>query len=73
VVETADEAAAFLNDVMGLGLSPEDVAALEERSGGRGEPGSHRRDHSPVTGRTLVPKEPRAIPALPQSVGVQQR
>jgi LuxR family maltose regulon positive regulatory protein len=29
-----DEAAAFLNDVMGLGLSPEDVAALEERTEG---------------------------------------
>jgi LuxR family maltose regulon positive regulatory protein len=31
---TADEAAAFLNDMMGLGLSPEDIAALEERTEG---------------------------------------
>ena len=31
---TPDEAAAFLNDVMGLGLSREDVAALEERTEG---------------------------------------
>jgi LuxR family maltose regulon positive regulatory protein len=30
----ADEAAAFLNSVMGLGLSPADVAALEERTEG---------------------------------------
>ncbi len=28
---TSDEAAAFLNDVMGLGLSTDDVAALDER------------------------------------------
>jgi LuxR family maltose regulon positive regulatory protein len=31
---TADEAAAFLNQVMGLGLAPEDVAALERRTEG---------------------------------------
>jgi LuxR family maltose regulon positive regulatory protein len=31
---TFDEAAAFLNDVMGLGLSGEDVAALEDRTEG---------------------------------------
>ena len=31
---TPDEAAAFLNDVMGLGLSREDVAALEDRTEG---------------------------------------
>ena len=31
---TADEAAAFLNQVMGLGLSPEDVTALEARTEG---------------------------------------
>ncbi len=31
---TADEAAAFLNDVMGLGLSASDVAALESRTEG---------------------------------------
>ncbi|MCW5579182.1 MAG: hypothetical protein KIS89_11105, partial [Dokdonella sp.] len=31
---TDAEAAAFLNDVMGLALSPEDVAALEERTEG---------------------------------------
>ena len=31
---TAEEAAAFLNQVMGLGLSPEDVTALEARTEG---------------------------------------
>ncbi|NIO67490.1 MAG: hypothetical protein GTN71_00115, partial [Anaerolineae bacterium] len=31
---TPDEAAAFLNQVMGLGLSAEDVAALEARTEG---------------------------------------
>jgi hypothetical protein len=59
---TPDEAASFLNQVMGLGLTPEDVAALEARTEGllvAGSP-SHRLPCAETTGSLQFPRYPHA-------------